>query len=318
MRSIAYRFLLAVVALLLLPTLIAAAQDCSIQTITGTYAIHESGVSFLSPQLPYPPDAPPDPAALPAHAPGLYAHGVIVGVMTVKPDSSVDIRYWSTLGSWSSMRQGVSMTGAISQLGIDQAAGTGLSCSGIIEYQPFGNVPGSREKFFVLENGRELRGILMETGAFPTFAMHSTARRMTRALDAAPRCSQNTARGTLLLSCPGPLFNPAGDIKTVGSAATIHVRVEDSGAMVGTLHNRSAAQFSSTPLHGGLVINPDCTGEAWFEAPDFVPGAVLKSMFVLTDAGKYGFALPLELFYPANNLTVPYPPVSCVVERVTQ
>ena len=48
-------------------------------------------------------------------------------------------------------------------------------------------------------------------------------------------------------------------------------------------------------LNGGLVVNPDCTGEAWFQAPDFVPGAVLKSMFVLTDAGKEGFAHPLSL-----------------------
>ncbi len=122
----------------------------------------------------------------------------------------------------------------------------------------------------------------------------------------------------MLLTCPGPLFDPSGDVKTVGSAATIHLRVQEGGLLTGTLHNKSATQFSSTQVDGGVVVNPDCTGEAWFQAPDFVPGAVLKSMFVFSDEGKEGFALPLELYYPATDVTVPYPPVSCEIQRVSQ
>ncbi len=294
------------------------AQDCSIQGITGTYAFRHTGESFLSPNLPSAPNITPSAAELPTHAAGLYSYGVIVGIMTIQPDSSVDIRYWSTIGSWSSMRAGVKMTGTITNLGMDKTeSGVELGCAGTIEYRPFPQFPAHREKFFVLENGREIRGIPFETPAFPTLASLSTAHRITRAPSTAPVCGPQTARGTMVLNCPGPLFNPTGEIKTVGSASVIHLRMFDNGELTGTLHNRSANQFTSTELRGGAVVNPDCTGEAWFAAPDFVPGAVLKSMFVFFDGGQEGFALPLELFYSDSDTTIPYPPVSCDIKRVT-
>ncbi len=308
---------LVALAAILLCSLSSVAQECSLQSIVGTYAIRYTGESFLG-DMPFPPGTAPTASALPVHSPGLYAYGVIVGVMTIKPDATMNIRYWSTIGSWSSMRTGVSMAGSIKSIGLERTAGgVELGCVGLAEYAPFENAPPHRDRFFVLDNGREIRSMPFDTPAFPTVATMGVARRITRAGDPAPRCGAQTARGSYLLSCPGPLFNPSGEVKTVGSMAFIHLKLQENGVMTGVLHNRSANVYTPVQVDGGLVVNPDCTGEAWFVAPEFVPGAVLKSMFVFTSEGRDGFALPLELYYPAANLTVPYPPVSCEIQRIT-
>ena len=315
MRSLAISLLAFLVMVAVLP---AAAQDCSLNTITGTYVFRYTGESFLG-GLPAPPSAEPGPGTIPVHSAGLYASGVIVGVFTIHPDASVDFKYWSTIGSWSSMRTGVTASGRILDIAPDRTEdGVVLGCAGIVEYQPFGTSLVHKDKFFVLDNGREIRSLPVETPAFPTVASLGVAHRIHRSGDTAPRCSANSSRGSNLLTCPGPLFSPTGAFQTVGSAAVIDVRILENGIMTGALHNRSASQVTSTPLKGYREVNADCTGEGWFSAPQFAPGAIIRYMFVLYDEGKQGFALPLELYYENSKTTVAYPPVSCDMTRVSE
>ena len=177
------RRLILLLALIVVSTtgaLPALAQECSLDTIVGTYAFRYTGDSFLG-GMPAAPDAAIAPGVLPVHSAGLYAHGVIVGTITIAPDGRVNFKYWSTIGSWSSMGAGVAATGRIVDIGYDRTPdGVPLSCAGIVEYNPFGTVYTHRDKFFVLENGRELRTIPFETPAFPTVASLGVARRITR------------------------------------------------------------------------------------------------------------------------------------------
>lgn len=315
MRIFAIRLLAFLVIVAVVP---AAAQDCTLNTITGTYVFRYTGESFLG-GMPQPPTAEPGSGTLPVHSAGLYASGVIVGVFTIHADASVDFKYWSTIGSWSSMRTGVTATGRILDIAPDRTdEGVVLGCVGTVEYQPFGTSLVHKDKFFVLENGREIRSLPVETPAFPTVASLGVAHRIHRSGDAAPRCAANASRGSNLLTCPGPLFNPTGEFQTVGSAAVIDLRILENGMMTGFLHNRSASQVTSTPLNGFRQLNTDCTGEGWFSAPQFAPGAIIRYMFVLYDEGKRGFALPLELYYENTKTTVAYPPISCDMTRAIE
>ncbi len=303
----------AVLVALLVPP--AVAQECSIQTITGTYAFRYTGESFLG-GPPYPADAPPGPGVLPVHSPGLYAASTNVGILTIRPDHTVDVRFWSAAGSFRS--SGTTMTGTITSVGNDRTPdGVELGCAATVEYQPFPPYAPHHDKFFVLANGDELRTISTDTAAFPTFAMVGVARRITRALDPAPRCGPQMLTGSRVISCPGPLFTPDG--QTIGSTAMFHLAIAN-GEATGMLFNRSANVFTATPVQGGMTISPDCTGEGYLLAPGFLSGPLqggrIRYMFVFSNQGKEGFAMPLDIEMP-GGATIPYPPVSCEMQRTT-
>ncbi len=296
-----------------LPT--AAAQDCSIQTITGTYAFRYTGDSFIG--------GPPTPAAafpgsdvLPAPSPGLYAAGTTVGVLTIRPDKTLEAHFWSAAGSFRA--SDMTMTGNILAIGNEKSSdGVELGCAATAEYQPFPPYAPYHDKFFVLDNGNELRGLMMDSATFPTLTQLGVARRITRALDPAPRCGAHMLSGAHLVSCPGPLFTPDG--YTLGSTAMFQIRIQ-SGKAVGTLFNRTANVFTTTPVQGELTIHPDCTGDGYFVAPGFLTGPLeggrIRYMFVFYEQGKAGFAMPLAIELP-DGAPIPYPPVSCELQRTT-
>jgi hypothetical protein len=305
------RLSLLLVAILAI-SLSVVAQECSIQTITGVYFYRGAGHSFMG-AAPLPLATVPDPAhaILPLHAPGAYLNGSQLGVITVHPDYTVDTVTWLAMGPL--RKTGETGTATISSIGWEYTpGGQVLGCRALLEYShpQFG---AGLDKFLVFDNGNEIRGVHALNGNPITDSMF-VGKRISRSLDAAPRCGAQTLKGSYVASCQrGLLYKSDGT--TLGINSMLDLRISE-GTIEGIANNRIESSAFENPISGTIVINPDCTGEGYLEG--LIPGLTGKAVFAAFafEQGKGAFLFPTELELP-NGTRVPYPTTqSCTLERM--
>ena len=295
------------------------AQECSIHTITGTYAFRGVGQSFVGGPA-YPMETPSDPAhgILPLHATGAYFAGSHVGSLTVYPDSTVDTRSWVAMGPYRTDPAAPNIPAKITSIGLEMTAdGLVLGCGETIQY-PYPSIPGTPDtvdKFITWDNGNELRLIHTTSGTPAT--SNFVAKRVTRALDAAPRCGEQTMVGKYVATCSASLIYMGS--QTVAIAALMHLDIS-GGEIKGNAFNRMETQTLAIPVNGMMTVDADCTGNGYLYLPGLipVPGAKMLYSVVTYDNGKGAFLMPIQLELPNGTKMDYFSPMSCQLERTNQ
>jgi hypothetical protein len=266
-----------------------AQAPCSIQTVTGTYAVLTTGVSasgnvFESPL-----------------GPAYQLHGgaaVLVGHMTVASDGSVAGTYW-----------GVYVAFPIPPTTFTAQVSVNPDCTGEVTDET-----GSVDKIVVLDNGQEVRAITW--AGFGTSV--GTWHRITRASDVAPRCGQHTLQGTYAERCEG--FALTDDLGSLATTNSLFVFSARDGALNGTY---SGKQFGfpdtliESAVSGTYSVNPNCTANVTLSLDALPPGLAIKARSVLFDQGKQGIGVPFGI-YAGDTMVAPMGPLSCQLVRIGQ
>jgi hypothetical protein len=279
------------VLVLMLVAVAAGAQaqaPCSIQTVTGTYAVQTKGVSASGSVI----DSPLGPA--------YQLHGgaaTLVGHMTIAPDGAVAGTYW-----------GVYVAFPIPPTTFTARVSVNPDCTAELTDET-----GSVDKLVVLENGDEVLAITWE--GFGTSL--TTWHRMTRASDVAPRCGQHTLQGTYAERCEGfALTDELGSLATTNSLFVFSAR---GGALNGTYSGKQFG-FPDTLIESGVsgtyIVNPDCTVDVALSL-DVMPGLSIKARSVLFDQGKQGIGVPFGI-YAGDAMVMPMGPLTCQLVRIGQ
>jgi hypothetical protein len=311
MKKIYVVFVATALLALVLP---AVAQECSMQTVTGVYFYQGFGQSFMG-GPPAPITTPPNPTAgvLPLHAPGTYLNGTQLGVFTVHPDGAVDTITWVAMGPFRQDPAGDRLPARVTSIGRERTPeGEELGCVATIEYNHPQSGPG-QDKFIVYDNGNEIRGVHAMNGNPITTSIY-VGKRITRTLDAAPRCGTQTLKGSYVATCPRSLlYNSNGT--TLSIASMLDLKMLPDAEVVGMLFNRIENRPTETPVQGRFSVNADCTGEGYLYG--LLPGSPAKALVTLFtyDQGKGAFLFPTELELPDGS-RVPYPTTqSCTLEQ---
>ena len=170
---------------------------------------------------------------------------------------------------------------------------------------------GSVDKIVVLDNGQEVRAI--------TWAGFGTAlgtwHRITRASDVAPRCGQQTLKGTYAERCEGfAITDEAGSIATANSLFVFSAR---DGALTGTYRGKAFGfpdTLTESAVSGTYRVNPDCTADVALSL-DVMPGLTIKARSVIFDQGKQGIGVPFGI-YAGDAMVMPMGPLRCEFVRI--
>lgn len=270
-----------------------AQAPCSIQTITGTYAVQTTGWSaygsiFTSPLGP------------------TYqlvgGEAVLVGQVTIARDGTAVGTYWGVYVAFP-----VPVTSFTARYSVNP------DCTGesIDEW-------GTADKFVVLDNGKELRA--MTWLGFGTSVTRQY--RITRADDPAPRCGQHTLRGTYMDACEGIALtgelDPDG-LPLIATANSLMVWTAKDGRLTGTYHGKQFGfpdTFTESGVSGTYVVHGDCTVDVDLSL-ELLPGLTFKARSVLFDQGKRGLGLPLGI-YAGDTMVAPMGPLTCELVRMRQ
>lgn len=265
-----------------------AQAPCSLQTITGTYAVQTTGWSaygsiFTSPLGP------------------TYqlvgGHAVLVGEATVAPDGTVAGAYWGVYVAFP-----IPVTPFTSRMTVNP------DCTG----EGIDDATGGVDKLVVLDNGKEIRAITWV--GFGTSV--TTWHRITRAGDVAPRCGQHTLRGTYTELCHGFSIGEGGSVAT---STALMVWSAKDGRLAGTYKDKQFGfpdTFTESGLSGTYTVNGDCTVDVDLSL-DVFPGLTIKGRSVLFDQGKRGYGVPMGI-YAGDTLVAPMGPLTCEMVRIGQ
>jgi hypothetical protein len=270
-----------------------AQAPCSIQTITGTYAVQTTGWSASGRVI----DSPLGPAY---EVRG--GEAVLVGQVTIAPDGTAAGNYWGVYVAFP-----IPVTPFTAQYRVK------TDCTGETTDES-----GYVDKFVVLGNGKEIRA--MGWLGFGTNLSHSY--RITRADDPAPRCGQHTLRGTYMESCEGFAFtgelDPDG-MPLLATANSLMVWTARDGGLTGTYRGKYFGfpdTLIESPLSGTYTVREDCTVDLDL-ALGVMPGFTIKARSVFFDQGKQGRGLPLGI-YSGDTMVAPMGPLTCQVTRIGQ
>ena len=146
---------------------------CNTNTITGTYVFNFTGSSTIV--------FGPAPDGL--HWNALYGPIAGVGVATFSPDGSADGSLWLIAGA---------LNFGLDPIPWQATFSVNDDCTGVIEYYFLTEV--LREGFVVLDNGREIRSVVVQTGV-PTATWITTLRRIDSS------CGRHKVHGDYLFEC---------------------------------------------------------------------------------------------------------------------
>jgi len=155
-------------------------------------------------------------------------------------------------------------------------------CTGVIEYY-FGPYLLS-ERFVVLDNGREIRSVVMQTGV-PTGTWLSTFRRI------GGSCGQNKVHGFYLFECKTLHQFPVAPPNIFAGAFLMRWVISPGGDYTGTLFGKVGPVPGEFPVAGNITVHNDCTAEGTLTSP-VMPG-VNHGRGVFFDEGKRAYFLPL-------------------------
>jgi len=221
-----------------------AKDTCTLQTLTGTYAVYEKGASsFLnltppSSQFPY--------------FSGITAPFVNVGEVTFSPDGIGTGFYWIKIGALNGGFAPIPDSVTVTEMNPD--------CTGKISYAV--NLPGIsatiEERFFVFDEGREIRSVptSIQQG-IDTLAWFGVWRRISKSSQPVHSCGPQTAHGTYVLTAENIVNTEQGN---VADALFIREDVSLTGDYTGTLYEKlGPLSVDGLPVTGKYTVNPDCS-----------------------------------------------------------
>ncbi|MDT8066899.1 MAG: hypothetical protein ROO76_01910 [Terriglobia bacterium] len=252
---------------------------CTMQNLAGTYAFKSIGSSTIA--------GPGDGF----HWKASYAPIAFVGWFTINPDGSGEGSSWGIAGA---------VNFGLAPFPFYPTFTLNDNCTGTMEYA-FGESI-LKEKFVVLDNGREIRGVVMQT-AIATGTWFTTARRITSS------CGQNKVHGLYLFECsdllPLSVVSPPPDNIFAG-AFQIQMLISPggdySGRMVGKVGPITSDAFPTDPpglgfpVSGKITVHNDCTAEGTLISP--AEPSINMARGVFFDEGRQGYWLPLDNLFP--------------------
>jgi hypothetical protein len=259
------KFMASLLCLFIAVPAVYAQGNCSLQTMVGTYAMHETGASyFLHPTQPQ----------HPLHFGGAMASFVNVGLVTFKPNGIGDGYYWITIGTLNGGFDPIPVEVTITEMNKD--------CTGKFTY--VANLPGGlsatvEERFVLFDNGREFRSIptTIQNG-IGTLAWLGTGYRISKSGKPVKFCGQQTANGTYVLG----LENIILDKPTKAIADTVLIREDISmtGDFTGKMYEKYADHLPvETWVQGTVTVNPDCSFTSNLQIPQYYVNLVGKGVF---------------------------------------
>lgn len=272
-------------SLTICPSTAQAQGRCTMNTIAGRYVFASTGASTIV--LGVAPDT--------FHWNALYGPIAGVGVVDITREGTMDGQYWLVAGA---LNFGLAPLPWHATITLDG------DCTGYWE-SDFGGAL-LRERFVVLDNGRELRAVTTDT-AVPTGNWHTTAHRVT-----AP-CKQHTLRGNYLIECKNLYQFPVPPPNIFGGAIHLRATFARGGDFTASIYGKVGPDNSGLEGFGHLTLNGDCTAEGTLTTPGFP--IVNHARGVFFDGGRRGYWMPLANEMPDGTL-VPHPYGFCVITRI--
>jgi opacity protein-like surface antigen len=268
------------------------AQPCSIQTVTGTYAVQVTGRSASGTlNVPY----------------SFYelqgGQASLVGQVTIAPSGAYTGTYW----------------GVYVMMPIQPTP-----FAGWVSVNPDCTINDSgTDKGVVIDNGKEIRFITWQGGGTNI----STWYRMSPANGQGPSCGQQTFSGTYMERCEGYSFFSLGEAQLPGVATSTSLLLYSArdGVLTGTYRGKVFGYPNQPPLvesalSATYTVNPDCTIEKVYSLGFLPPGYVIKSRGALFDEGRQGVGLPMGVYdrdgYPVPAM--PVGPLTCQTVRLSK
>ncbi len=245
-----------------------AQGNCSLQTMVGTYTMHELGAShFLDTTL--------QPTL---HFVGATAPFANVGMVTFKPNGIGKGYYWITLGALSGGFDPIPVEVTITEINAD--------CTGKFTY--VANLPGGlsatvEERFVLFDNGREFRSIPRTiVNGIGTLAWIGTGYRISKSSKPPTFCGQQTAVGTYVLDIQNIIVDQPTAQGNVSIADTVMFKEEIS--MTGDYTGKMFEKYADHPpveswIQGKVTVNPDCSFSSSVQIPEYYVNLLGKGVF---------------------------------------
>jgi hypothetical protein len=220
-----------------------AQGPCTLQTLTGTYAVSERGSSAILP------DPAPDPYLY--HWAGYLAPFVAMGEVTFGPDGTGTGYYWIRIGSFTGGPDPIPLEVTITELNED--------CTGKWQF-PF-NLLGTtytiEEGFIVFDNGRQVRSIPTVTGV-PTMTWIGEANRISKPGESLNTCGPQTANASYLMAADNLVRMGSNPI--FSDVVLLRMSISMTGDITGTLYEKLGPTGNiQIPVWGTIDVNPDCS-----------------------------------------------------------
>jgi len=255
-----------------------AEGPCTLETITGTYVMHEKGSALAIDLV--------NQAAPPTWvAPMLAPFGNITYV-TFTPDGAGTGFYWLWVGSYKPILDPVPFTVSVLELGAD--------CTGKIEYTT--TVPGApapvtiRERVVVTDNGKTIYTVPISiVNGVPTQAWIGTAHRISKGTEPVDWCGPQTSHGTYLLRCENIVKSPANPNLAIADTMLVRMKIAMSGDYEATLFEKMGpVSIDGHQVWGTITVNANCSFSGTFNADGVAGTVVQKGVFF--DEGKQLYA----------------------------
>jgi len=300
-RNIVNRMLKFIAFLLCLCVAVAAAyaqEKCSLQTITGTYAMYERGssmfVSVNSTSAPF--------------YPGVIAPFATVIEVTFDSKGIGNGFYWIWAGTLGGLPDPTPVQVTITELKPD--------CTGNLTYVVPGSPPDTIvERFIVLDEGREIRTIPISlSNGLPGIVWTGTAHRISKSSKPVNSCGPQTAHGSYLTSCENLLEWDSSTNTAFADALLMRLNVAMTGNYTGTLHESVGGRFvDGIPVNGTITVNPDCSFSQILNIPAISGTVLAKGVYF--EQGKQAYAMAVYIpGVPADQQGIKYS--LCQVKRI--
>jgi hypothetical protein len=287
------------VTLLFAGSLASAQAPCSLSTLRGAYAFELKGQAFQGGISPV-----PGPGGLPMLQ-GAVLPIYFSGLLAVAADGTATGAYWGLFG--------------LVPLGVDEPHPWNATftvnpdCTGEMTYP---NLLGSInvEKIVVLDNGREIRTVAVETPGMP---WETTSVRISRAGGSGPMCGPDSFRGTYVMRCHGIEVMSPGPPPAYGNVTPLfRLEVGPGGTMTGRHFGRDLP-LEGHEVTGQATVNPDCSLQATMQT-GAVPGGTILTKGVLYDNGREMFGGPIAVTFGATPASGVFVGFGCHATRTSK
>jgi len=242
-----------------------AQGNCSLQTMVGTYAMHETGASYY---------LDPTQQVYPLHFFGSMATFANVGLVTFKPNGVGEGYYWINIGTLSGGFDAIPVEVTITEMN--------RNCTGKFTY--VANLPGGlsatvEERFVLFDDGREFRSLptTIQNG-IATLAWLGSGYRISKSSQPPRFCGQQTAHGTYVLGIENMITDQPTNV--IADTVLIRENISMTGDYTGKMYEKYADHPPvETWVQGKVTVNHDCSFTSTILIPEYYVSLVGKGVF---------------------------------------
>jgi hypothetical protein len=261
-------------------------KNCTLQTMTGTYAFYERGSSTYADMT----GTVLSPPATPPFWNAMDAPFATVGEVTFAPNGVGEGFYWIWAGLSPATLDPIPVTVTITEMNPD--------CTGKFRYTVPGTPPVKIvERFVIFDEGREFRSVpaTIENGV-EGLAWVGEGHRLRRSDDPPKSCGPHTAHGTYVTTAINVVnfFGPTG----FADSLIMYTKISITGDFTGTLYEKLGLNPDpiEVPIYGKVTVHPNCS----FEETLYIPAisGIVPIRGVFFNEGKKLYAM--AVVDPAN------------------